>query len=367
MNDFTFDIPQVTAGSAIIYARVSTGRQAARDLSIPDQFHQLRDFCKSQGMEIAAEFQDAYTGREMDRPGIAALQEYLATNPGKVQFVVAHSFSRMARDLFQYELMKRDFAKVGVKIISITQPVENSDDGNLLRQIINAFDEHSSRETAKHVSRSMKENARQGFWNGGVAPFGFRACDAGVRGDKIKKKLELEPVEAEDVRLIYRLYLEGDGKSGPMGVKKVAHWLNKKGHSRRKGLWTNGLVHRVLTDRLYVGERLFKKDQSNAEKIVISVPPILDEASFERAQLRLRRHHPMKTAPRVVNSPILLTGTAFCGHCGGGMILRTGKSGKYRYYTCSNQTRKGKTVCTGQSVPMGELDEVVTQTIMQAV
>ena len=41
--------------------------------------------------------------------------------------------------------------------------------------------------------------------------------EAERRGAKIKKRLEIDPVEAETVRLIYRLYLEGDGTSGPLG------------------------------------------------------------------------------------------------------------------------------------------------------
>ncbi|WP_269084329.1 zinc ribbon domain-containing protein, partial [Acetobacter tropicalis] len=41
------------------------------------------------------------------------------------------------------------------------------------------------------------------------------------------------------------------------------------------------------------------------------------------------------TAPRIVNGPCLLTGLAVCATCGGGMTLRTGKYGRYRYYTCA--------------------------------
>jgi hypothetical protein len=59
----------------------------------------------------------------------------------------------------------------------------------------------------------------------------------------------------------------------------------------------------------------------------------------------------------------LLTGVAACIHCGGGMILGTGKSGRYRYYTCSNRVRKGHAVCSGQRVPMPDLDEKVTEVL----
>jgi len=39
-----------------LYARVSTVRQAEKDLSIPDQLNQMREWCKSQGLVIGMEY-----------------------------------------------------------------------------------------------------------------------------------------------------------------------------------------------------------------------------------------------------------------------------------------------------------------------
>src|SRR3981189_1894202 len=96
-------------------------------------------------------------------------------------------------------------------------------------------DEYQSKENAQHVIRSMKENARQGFWNGATAPLGYKLVEAEKRGEKIKKKLDIDPVEVETVRLIYKLYLHGDGSSGALGVKEVVKWLNRNGHRTRRG------------------------------------------------------------------------------------------------------------------------------------
>jgi hypothetical protein len=38
------------------------------------------------------------------------------------------------------------------------------------------------------------------------------------------------------------------------------------------------------------------------------------------------------------------------------MTIRTGKSGRYRYYTCAGCAQKGKTFCTGRSINMDALD-----------
>jgi hypothetical protein len=50
-----------------------------------------------------------------------------------------------------------------------------------------------------------------------------------------RKRLAVDPVEAECVRLIYKLYLYGDGTSGALGVKEVVKWLNRNGYRTRRG------------------------------------------------------------------------------------------------------------------------------------
>ena len=45
------------------------------------------------------------------------------------------------------------------------------------------------------------------------------------------------------------------------------------------------------------------------------------------------------------------------------MTLRTGKSGRYKYYTCSTRARQGETGCKGKTVPMEKLDGVVAEYI----
>jgi site-specific DNA recombinase len=42
----------------------------------------------------------------------------------------------------------------------------------MMRKIMALFDEYQSRENGKHVMRALKENARQGFWNGALPPIG---------------------------------------------------------------------------------------------------------------------------------------------------------------------------------------------------
>jgi hypothetical protein len=59
----------------------------------------------------------------------------------------------------------------------------------------------------------------------------------------------------------------------------------------------------------------------------------------------------------------LLTGICYCGNCGGAMTIRTGKSGRYRYYACSIKARQGETGCKGRAIPMDKLDTMVVNHI----
>jgi site-specific DNA recombinase len=82
-------------------------------------------------------------------------------------------------------------------------------------------------------------------------------------------------------------------------------------------------------------------------------------------QSGLAARNPRRTPPRIVSGPILLTGLAKRGSCGCGMTIRTGKSGRYRYYTCAGHAQKGKTLCKGRSIAMQALDGVTEHLIDQ--
>jgi site-specific DNA recombinase len=168
--------------------------------------------------------------------------EAARSKPAPFDVVVVHSFSRFFRDDFELEFYVRKLAKNGVKLVSITQEMGDDPMHVMMRQIMALFDEYQSKENAKHVLRALKENARQGFWNGSLPPIGYRVVAAEQRGAKVKKKLEIDPLHADTVRLIYRLALEGDGTSGPMGVKAIVKLSQRASRifTRDGGRWGIG-------------------------------------------------------------------------------------------------------------------------------
>ncbi len=187
----------------------------------------------------------------------------------------------------------------------------------------------------------------------------------------MKKRAIIDPVEAETVRLIFRLYRHDDGKLGPLGVKAICCHLNERGYRTRAGArFGVATIHRILTNRIYVGEWSFNKrcsktgaEKPKAEHIAVAVPPIIALDAFEAVQTTLKAHNPPVTPARAVTGPILLTGLATCTTCGGAITLRTGtsKSKKvHNYYSCSTKGRQGVTGRSGQSIRMATLDKLVT-------
>ena len=351
------------------YYRVSTSRQADKDLSIPDQKRQVDDYCKHRDWTIVREFvEPGASGTIENRPAFQEMLGYVCQADRPVDAVIVHSFSRFFRDAFELEFQVRRLKRHNVALISITQEVSDDPQGDLIRSVITNFDAYSSAENAKHTLRGMQENARQGFWNGAKPPFGYKTIEAERRGDKIKKKLAIDEDEARQVKRIFDLYIQGDGANGPMGIKAIVNHLNERGILRRGRKFYVSNVHDILQRTAYIGTHHFncidsktRKSKPRAEWIELTVPAIISKDQFAKVQKTLKAKRPTNTPPRVVSGPTLLTGLLKCGTCGGSMSLRTGKGGRYRYYACSTNARKGKSECPGRSIRMDFMDEVILQ------
>jgi site-specific DNA recombinase len=243
----------------------------------------------------------------------------------------------------------------------------------MARKIFSLFDEYQSKENAKHTLRAMMENARKGFFNGSSPPFGFKAEEVPIQGNRgMKKRLVVDPGEAEIARKIFDMYLNGN-RGQTLGMYGVARYLNEKGITYRGGSWNSGRINELLKNTAYIGEYYFNKKvhktgerKPKKEWILIKVDPIIDENLFRRVEERRKARNPVNVPPRVVSSPTLLTGLLKCGCCGAGMTLATGKGGRYRYYKCSTRIKKG-VGCESQNIPMERLDNLVLKSLAERV
>lgn len=348
-----------------LYVRVSTTRQAEGELSIPDQIKQGQDYCTGRGHHLVETFVEPGASAIDDRrPEFQRMIDAATSATRPFDVVLVHSMSRFFREQFLSEMYIRKLRKVGVDLVSMTQEFRDDTTGNLIRQILGSFDEYQSRENAKHTLRAMQENARQGFWNGSRTPFGYRTDVAEKRGTRVKKVLVVDEAEAAIVRRIFDLAL---GRAGaPLGVKAIVNDLNRSGCRHHGKPFHISSVHRILTATTYMGTHHFNRREARSGRskapeqwIPVSVPPIITPEDFEQVRASLQARNPRRVPARIVGNPTLLTGIARCGTCGSGMTLRTGKSGRYRYYACAGCAQKGKTLCPGRSIAMPALDGAV--------
>ena len=359
---------------AVSYDRVSTTRQATHELSIEQQKITKLNYAADNNMVIVKAFEDlGLTGRTDGRPGILKMVNFATEISNNIQVVLVYSFSRFFRNLADYVHYRRVFADKGIRLLSATQVIANDHNGQLLENMIAAFDDHASAVNAALVKDMMAANAENGFWNGARVPFGYQTIVVCVLNKKEKKKLAIREDEALVVRLIYRWYLEGDGKSGPMGIKAIVTRLNAQGFTLRSGkpFYTSS-VELILTSETYVGTAYYNKRDSRTGKerprsewISIPTPVLIDQRTYDAVQRTLMSRAPVFTAPRIVNGPTLLTGLALCDCCSvpgtarSGMMLRTGKSGQYRYLVCSNKATKSVLNCDSQALRMEMVDDLV--------
>ena len=286
---------------AAFYLRENSAKDRY-DGSIPDQRQKLTDYCAARGLSVVAEFSDRGSGSNPARPGLQRMMDVALRGDAPFDVILVHSYSRFFRDQIEAEMRIRLLEKHGIRLISITQEFEDTPGSEMSRRITAIFDEYTSKETGKHVSRAMADNARQGYFSGGKPPYGFEAVEVEKRGKTIKKKLEPKADEDETVRQIFRLYSMGDGSSGPLGVKKVTAWLNEHGYRTRGGArWGIGQIHKILTDPVYKGDYQRRTNSAGAETeiIHIPVPQIVPAETFDAVQLSLASRNPKATPPRL--------------------------------------------------------------------
>lgn len=360
---------------AAAYLRVSTTRQAEHDLSLPDQLRKIEAFCEAKGWELVRTYEERGASATTDKRPEFRRMIGEACGPAKpIDAVIVYSLSRFARDATDAGFYERKLEQSGVKLYAVLEDFGDDANGRLIKGVLNNVYEHQSRYNSIVTSNAMQENARLGFWNGSKPPYGYRTYVAERVGKKEKKKLELEPKEAEIVKLIFQLYLYGDGKSGPLGVKNLVSYLNERGFKHRSYPFRAQTVHALLRNAAYAGVHYFNRRDSRTQRpkpreewVPIEVPRIVDDHTFHAVQAQLDARNPKKTPPRIANSQVLLTGIAKCGECGAPMRLRTGKGGRYRYYTCSAKVDKGTKACKGRTIPMPVLDAIVTDAVCEKV
>jgi site-specific DNA recombinase len=353
---------------AALYARVSSERQAERDLSIPAQLKAMRQHAEKQGWRVVEQFIDeAQSARTADRPEFQRMIGLSKQKERPFNALLVWKLSRFARNREDSILYKRLLRKHGVQVVSINEPIDDSPAGQLLEGMIEVVDEFYSANLASDTIRGMNENASRGFLNGGRAPYGYVRVKVKI-GEAEKAKLEPEPVHAPLVKRIFQMSLDG------MGVKEIARKLNGEGYKTRDSHeWTNTVLYYMLTNETYTGVTVFNgyrywdakgggKEQKEI-RVEATHPALVSREDFEKVREVLKARAPVVTHPRAVASEYLLSGLLYCGACGAKMIGTTAKSGQFLYYGCQTYLKKGRQACSAGLVSRDRMEGAVIDSL----
>jgi site-specific DNA recombinase len=313
--------------------------------SLDAQVERIKAYALSQDYTVLAMLRDdGFSAKDLNRPGIRRL--LADVRAGGVDVVLVYKLDRLSRRLRDLTEILDLVAEHGARFESVTEPFETkSAPGRLMLNVLGGFAQFEREVNGERVLLAMERRFRQGKWMV-QPPYGYRMMDG---------LLVVEPTEATLVRRIFQRYL-GDG----FGAKELARELNSEGRRTRRGCpWRAGGVHRVLTNRAYLG-RVVWRGQERAG----THEPLVGEDLFKAVQhkLRARRQAP----PRRLTSENLLVGLTRCGRCGASMFVqRPGNTGKrhYRYYVCAHRAEDRS--CVQPYIPAARLEGAVVGKIQE--
>lgn len=359
------------------YCRISVDDELDRDnVSIENQKAIIRDFVghKFPGAELVF-FEDrdrsGYTFEQ--REGYQAMRRELMAH--RLDILVIKDFSRFSRRNSRGLVELEDLRDAGVRIISIGDGIDFPNDDDWLKiQFQFLINEMPVTDTSKKVKSVIRRRQEDGRWIC-AAPYGYIVNK--------KQQFEVVPVEAEIVRRIYRLYIDG------WGYKKIANSLTDEGiptprmaererkiaegeDYRRsvKSAWSIATVQGILDNDFYIGTlrqgkytraKINGRDilRDEVEQIVIENhhQPIMDYRTF--AAVRALREKRAKYNYRGVKiNENVYSGFLECGDCGAPMFA-LGRRDLKPAYTCGTYHRRGTAGCTTHHIRVDKLDELV--------
>lgn len=368
-----------------IYTRVSTKEQTL-GYSLDAQEEYLRKEAEHKGYQVAEVFSDEGASGK-NTTGREAFQEMIRriTNGNKdgVDYVYVYKLSRFGRNtadvMYNVQLME-DY---GVKLYAVEENIDSGGPaGKILVPIMSAVAEIERENILAQTMAGRRQKAREGKWNGGQAPFGYRLQD-GV--------LYIDEEEAQIVRIIYDRFLNSS-----MGANGVAKWLNSHGYKKRlRGnskyeTFTAHFVKIVLDNPVYKGMIAYgrratekidgtrndfhKVKQDEFDLWEGKHEAIIDEITWGAAQLKRKATGVRNEQKFGHGHAHVLSGVLKCPICGAGMYGRPGrkkrKDGTYYensldtwYYYCKHERMVDGKPCTFGQINQKDIDPEVVDLI----
>ncbi|MBQ8468239.1 MAG: recombinase family protein [Clostridia bacterium] len=304
---------------AVIYARYSSAGQTEQ--SIDGQLRVCREYTEHNKIEIVGEYIDrAMTGTNDNRP---EFQRMIDDASRKLfDIIIVYKLDRFSRNKYDSVVYKHKLGQYNVRVVSATEAISDTPEGAIMEGLLEMFAEMYSKDLSQKVKRGMKESILKGNYIGGHVLYGYKVVD---------KKLVIDEETAPAIRYLFEEYATGKSK------KQIVAELNAKGYTIRGKKFTYNSLQNNLRNKKYAG--IFDNGVLQNDNYY---PAIIDKKLFNQVQVMLDTH---KHAPAHEKAKVefLLTGKAFCGHCGAPMVgTSCGKDKHSRvhyYYNCANKIK----------------------------
>ncbi|MBR1533232.1 MAG: recombinase family protein [Ruminococcus sp.] len=377
---------------AALYIRLSRedGDKPESD-SVTNQKRILESFVAAQpDIELGGYYvDDGWSGASFDRPDF--LRMMADVYAGRINCVIVKDSSRFGRNASESgRYIGEIFPQLQVRYIAVNDLIDSGKSqgaavdflNNTMRGMINEYYVAANSES---IRSTLNMERRRGDFIGSFAKYGSK------KDPEDHHKLMIDGPAAENVRLIFRLYLNGVGIRGIVrylnengivnpSTYKRQHEMNFKARSiGSTALWSDKTVRRTLLDEMYTGTMVQGKNRkiNYKNKSVRSCPPdewirventheaIISRDDFDRVQKMLKSG--VKGSVQSGNID-LFAGLLKCANCGHALIKKANRNPDktYVYYRCSTHS-KCKTACTAHTLRYERLYHCVLYCIRQMV
>ena len=371
-----------------IYTRVSTTMQID-DYSLDAQKARMKAYADFNNYQIVGEYEDAgKSGKSIEgRASFCKMMDDIKSGKDGIAYVLVFKLSRFGRnaaDVLSTLQVMQDF---GVNLICVEDGIDSSKDaGKLMISVLSAVAEIERENIRVQTMEGRIQKAREGRWNGGFAPYGYRLVD-GV--------LQINEDEAPAIRTIFEQYVNTD--TGANGLSKYLETHGFQKLARQNGtspLFSATLIRAILKNPVYCGKIAFGRRK--LEKIhgtrneYHQVPQenyllvdglhegIVSEELWSAAQVKLlaqsKRYEPVNRSK--TEQAHLLSALVKCPVCGAGMYsnkcTKRKKDGtpykSFSYYSCKHRKmQRGQKCDFNKQIQEEVLDNAVVEVIIKLV
>ena len=367
------------------YTRVFTAMQID-GYSLDAQKARMKAYADFNDYQIVGEYEDAgKSGKSIEgRASFCRMMEDIKSGKDGVAYVLVFKLSRFGRnaaDVLSTLQVMQDF---GVNLICVEDGIDSSKDaGKLMISVLSAVAEIERENIRVQTMEGRIQKAREGRWNGGFAPYGYRLVD-GV--------LQINEDEAPAIRTIFEQYVNTD--TGANGLSKYLETHGFQKLARQNGtssLFSATLIRTILKNPVYCGKIAFGRRK--LEKIhgtrneYHQVPQenyllvdglhkgIVSEELWNAAQVKLlaqsKRYEPVNRSK--TEQAHLLSALVMCPVCGAGMYsnkcTKRKKDGtpykSFSYYSCKHRKmQRGQKCDFNKQIQEEVLDNAVVEVRM---